>query len=190
MIKLIGISGKISSGKDQVGEYIQELVEDFKIKKFAYKLKLITSILTGIPVEDLEKREVKDSFLGSEWNYMLDSKVEGQMTVRVFMQKLGTEGLREGVHKNIWVNALFSDYTPGEGWIITDTRFPNEAQAIKDRGGVVIRVNRPGIFSGDHPSETSLDEWQFDYIITNDGALEDLKQKVSNCLNTFQIMTN
>lgn len=190
MIKLIGISGKISSGKDQVGEYIQELVEDFKIKKFAYKLKLITSILTGIPVEDLEKREVKDSFLGPEWNYVFASGIEQQMTVRVFMQKLGTEGLREGVHKNIWVNALFSDYTPGEGWIITDTRFPNEAEAIKNRGGIIIRVNRPGISSGDHPSETSLDEWEFDHVITNDSTLEDLKQKVSDCLNIFKIMTN
>ena len=85
-------------------------------------------------------------------------------------------------------------------WIITDVRFPNEAQAIKDRGGIVIRVNRD--FSrvietdnGDgsitlsahpeltkiriHPSETALDDWDgFHATIDNDGSIEDLVEKV------------
>lgn len=54
-------------------------------------------------------------------------------------------------------------------WIITDLRFPNEAKAIKDRGGLLIRIDRPSIKSTDnHPSETSLDDYDgFDIKIGN-----------------------
>lgn len=91
-----------------------------------------------------------------------------KLTPRKILQLLGTECGREIIHPNIWVNALFADYKKEtkssrlfhklelmseEGddivftekypnWIITDVRFPNEVKAIKDRGGVVIRINR------------------------------------------------
>ena len=74
------------------------------------------------------------------------------MTYREFLQKLGTEAMRDGLHTNVWVNALFADYIPHKkeggfqrsvkdtngipydfeyeveypNWIITDMRFPNE----------------------------------------------------------------
>ncbi len=90
---IIGVSGKIGSGKDTVGHIIQYLTEpelqnasgcqDFlenghvminypytwQIKKFADKLKECISIITGISREDLEKSEVKNSELGREWDY-------------------------------------------------------------------------------------------------------------------------
>lgn len=54
-------------------------------------------------------------------------------------------------------------------WIITDVRFPNEVKAIKDRGGIVIRIERPEIgWTGDHESETALDGYtDFNYHIVN-----------------------
>jgi len=91
-------------------------------------------------------------------------------------------------------------------WIITDVRFPNETQAIKDRGGVIIRVNRKenlgkkdcGCGEGlcdkvgtplecsfkerikpeKHSSETALDNWEFDHVIQNDSNIESLIEKV------------
>ena len=77
-------------------------------------------------------------------------------------------------------------------WIITDVRFPNEAKAIKDKGGIVIRVNRT-YYTEDkkyiigydpfetHPSETALDDYDgFDYVIENDGTVQDLIDKVKS----------
>jgi len=77
-------------------------------------------------------------------------------------------------------------------WLVTDVRFPDEVKAIEDRGGVVIRVNRPDeplIEDGttiyyppfddvEHPSETALDDYEFDYVINNNGTIEDLVEKV------------
>ena len=144
---VIGIAGRLGSGKDTVGEVIQKLCltnngVEFEIKKFAGKLKTIASLVTGIPVEKFEDQEFKQKHMGLQWN----------MTYREFRQKLGTEGMRVGVHTNIWVNALFADYNPVTysdrggweypNWIITDMRFPNELEAVEERKGITIRVVR------------------------------------------------
>lgn len=191
---IIGISGKMKSGKDTIGKIIQYLTSDYvdkcdfetylkhtidfpewKIKKFAGKLKEIVSILTGISIIDLEKQEVKDIVLGEEWWYYKgrhgnlipfskNNSRSGEdlikLTPRLFLQLLGTECGRNIIHPNCWVNALFSDYITKKysvgidkyghqtiidkyhNWIISDVRFPNELQSIKDRGGITIRVER------------------------------------------------
>ena len=129
-----------------------------------------------------------------------------KLTPRKLLQLLGTECGRQIIHPNIWVNALFADYKPknapyntmadlledrhhgllnNPNWIITDVRFPNEAQAIKDRGGIVIRVNRLDVdkFTDNfpqtlHPSETALDGYEFDHVIDNNGSIKELVEKV------------
>lgn len=68
-------------------------------------------------------------------------------------------------------------------WIITDLRFPNEANAIKAKDGILIRINRPNNTietSGiqQHASETALDDYKFDYVVENDGTIEDLIFKI------------
>lgn len=242
---IIGVSGRIGSGKDTVGAMIEYLSSecsnkdgnhyrtfdefqnyrdgkgnhfqpwynsDWEIKKFAGKLKQIASILTGIPTYKFEDQEFKKTFLGTEWDYMERSGGEfgnewthTQMTVRELLQKLGTDAMRNGLHTDVWVNATLSEYlsdTVAEGtdefdvldkdqlpkWIITDVRFPNEANAIILKKGVLIRVIRPGQPMADlHPSETSLDDYSlFSYTIMNDGTLDDLLNKVSDILGDLK----
>jgi hypothetical protein len=225
---VIGISGRLGSGKDTVGEIIQYLTgvdadgkfskglnwsysSNFEIKKFAGKLKIIGSMLSGVPVEYFEDQDFKKLPMGLEW----------EMTYREFLQKLGTEAMRDGLHTNVWVNALFADYKVDikeitnksyskkedkwvhqwggkeilsdnqnfsfkkynyPNWIITDMRFPNEIAAVELREGITIRVNRDNgtreIDTNPHPSETALDDAKFDYVIENDGTLDELVEKV------------
>jgi hypothetical protein len=108
-----------------------------------------------------------------------------EMTVRDFLQKLGTEGLRNGLHENAWVNALMCDYRRGDQWVITDTRFPNEAEAIKKKDGIIIRLEVPGLTPiNAHESEKALDCYRYDYTIFNriDEGYEPLIQKISKIL--------
>lgn len=264
---IIGINGKIGSGKDTVGKIIQwltkpeldgqyigfqtyddatlERLSPFKIKKFAGKLKQIASLLTGVTVDKFEDQDFKKLDMNAEWG----------MTYREFLQKLGTEAMREGLHTNVWVNALFADYKEepvnvlkGEGyqledvypnWIITDMRFPNEMEAVVAKGGITIRVVRNNdpkysdeqvksilknmgyvdlsdgvweelainegftwfekikLWTWDetdlaieplHPSETALDDAEFDYEIINDGTIADLVEKVREILTKEKII--
>ncbi|MEI7614947.1 MAG: hypothetical protein WCK63_18760 [Betaproteobacteria bacterium] len=201
------------SGKDTVGSIIQDYTtrssghvkiidgkpvpimgpSRFTIKKWAGKLKTIASMMTGIEVERFEEMDFKMTDLGPEW----DSPEGIPMTVREFLQKLGTEAIRNGLHTNAWVNALMSDYVTFTAvdkdnvmthlnyfdWIITDTRFPNELKAVKDKGGITIQVRRGPKPTGPlHPSETALDDAEFDYVIDNNGTMEELAVKVSMIL--------
>jgi len=221
---LLGISAKLGCGKDTFFEVLQEKTgKNYENKKFAAKLKMIASMLTNIPFENFEDQEFKKTFLSDEWSYIPKDEIltDGiglmmkKMTVREFMQKLGTEAMRDNLHTNVWVNALFSEYTSKfykeandfservsfeemiikrnnfeyhPSWCITDMRFPNEYDAIKSRNGIVIRINRPGVPVNNHPSETALDNFKFDYVINNDGTLEDFKIKVEDCLKHFNII--
>jgi hypothetical protein len=192
---LIGISGKLGSGKDTVGSIIQYLTSEYRDKydytdwsdrvnnygsdphssfinkKFAGKLKAVGSLLTGIPIEKFEDQEFKKTDLPNEWCYIENGYAAKNMTVRDFLQKLGTEAMRDGLHTNVWVNALFADYKtfnepsmyPNGGggkepnWIITDMRFPNELASVVERNGITIRVNRKIKIGGEDYGFTYVD---------------------------------
>lgn len=217
-IKLIGINGKMGNGKDTVGKIIQYLTSqeaivkgsfsdcekfgytydvNWEIKKFAGKLKTIASLLTGIPVEKFEDQEFKKTNLSDEWSTVSGlstrHKVRKDMTVRDLLQKLGTECMRNCLHENVWVNALFADIKDEDKVIITDMRFPNEMEAVNKRNGITIRVVRPDLHSFNsmllsHASERALDNAKFDYEIINDGSLEDLVVKVRDILIKERIL--
>lgn len=217
--KLIGVSGHMGSGKDTVGEIIKYLTSPeaiskgsfskcqemgyvydttWSIEKFAAKLKLVAQVLTGVPAYKFEDRKFKESEMPSEWNSLEQSgryKTSKPMTYRTLLQKLGTEAMRNGLHTNVWVNALFSDYSPtnGTSWCITDMRFPNEFDAVKKRGGITIYVHRPDTHSLQsmievHESETALDNHEFDYAIINQGSIEDLVKVVREILINERII--
>lgn len=139
---------------------------------------------------------------------------------RLLLQLLGTECGRNIIHPNIWVNSLFSEYKgmfddngtiedkntgrmmKYHNWIITDTRFPNELDAVKSRQGLTIKVVRPDVITNsvtgesflvkvykkEHESETALDTATFDYIIDNNDSIEELIEKVRQILTTEKIL--
>jgi MOSC domain-containing protein YiiM len=55
-------------------------------------------------------------------------------------------------------------------------------EAVVEKGGITIRVIRPGTVTEKHPSETALDDAKFDYEIINDGTMEELVKKVREIL--------
>lgn len=97
---------------------------------------------------------------------------------RAFLQRTGTEAGRKLVRDSLWVDLAMNRARNASGHaIITDTRFPNEAQAVRDAGGVLVRVVRPGLPrpANEHASETSLDGWgDWDHVVVNDGTKADL----------------
>lgn len=178
MANIIGIHGRIGSGKDTVAQMIQDVANEYYIKRFSGKLKEIVEILTGIPAKDLNDQKVKEQGLPF-WD----------MTVRELLQRLGTEAVRDNLHKDAWVLALFADWLENSKWVIPDVRFPNEYKSIKDRGGVIIHIER-GEQNGSklHESEYALDGHLFDYYLFNHGSLDNLREQVFYMLAHFKII--
>jgi hypothetical protein len=199
---IISISGKIGSGKDTIAKLYQEMYPEYNWinKKWAGKLKDVAEIISGIPKEKFEDQEFKKTNMGIEWATWYPNIDRPElMTVRDFLQILGTEAMREGLHKNTWVNALLADYkaynvsTDEDGnvtyrmphWLITDTRFPNELAAVREKGGIAIKVVRDNTtdIGATHSSETALDHiTNWNYVIDNNGSIEDLKQQLSRII--------
>jgi hypothetical protein len=134
------------------------IIHKYKVKKFAGKLKEVAATMLGCNAKDFESEEFKNSILGEEWWYYQDnvnnkflapyltefrSESENKlllennyallmrMTPRIFLQRLATDAVRENLHSCSWINSTLADYNSKELWVITDTRFENEINAIK-----------------------------------------------------------
>lgn len=193
---IIGITGKACSGKDTVGKMIQDIClprYDWQIVTFSHKVKEVASILTGIPVERFYERRVKEHFF-KEWG----------MTGREMLQKIGTDCMREHLHKDVWVKGLFVDYFPGgdwrqigeighirgpneyPNWIITDVRFLNEAEAIQKRQGIVLKLLKNWDNPDQHQSEKEVEEIKADFVINNTSqSLRETQDEVKNFLKIY-----
>lgn len=165
---LIGVSGKKGSGKDTFFRIFQEFHPEYQNKKFATKVKEICSLLTDMPIEYFYDRQYYDIYI----------KQLG-VNIRELQQKVGTELFRNVLHPDTWIYALFSNYK-NNSWIVTDVRFPNEANYIKSLNGILIRINRGSIIDK-HESEIALDDYaDWDYTIENNGTLLEFEDKIKN----------
>jgi hypothetical protein len=169
---IIGVSGYARSGKDTVGMILAEQ-HGFERRAFADKLKQLALLIDP---------GVGSAFITSGgWE-----KAKEISYVREYLQTLGASA-RNVIGEDVWVRALFNDIDENKNYVITDVRFINEAQAIQHAGGLIVRVNRPGVGAvNGHISEHQMDGYDFDAVIPNDGSIEDLASKLSSLLCACQ----
>lgn len=183
---LVGLIGKKRVGKDT---FAAVLVEEFGFARVAFADPLKEMALTIDPWVDndlgspLGLSQVVAQMGG--WERTKDQIPE----VRRFLQRLG-DGVRQ-FDPEFWVRAGMREVYNTRGsrdmkmWqhvdnprpvVITDVRYPNEADAIREAGGTLVRIVRPGVDDGDaHASETALDGYDADILINNDGDLDGLR---------------
>ena len=206
---IIGLVGWIGSGKNTVADILSSQHE-YKKDSFAAPLKDATANIFNWPRKTLEGdtdhsrhfRECVDPY----WANKLGIK---NFTPRLALQIVGTELFREHFHPKIWLDSLEHRYIASgqKPTIITDCRFRNELAFIKQMGGFTIRVKR-----GDDPHWTELakqaqqgdefaiqqlsdigihaSEWDHtgvlvDFIIENNGTLEQLTDKVNSVVKVL-----
>ena len=174
---LVGLSGYAQSGKDTLAGFWKE-DHGFQTLAFADPLRELLYQLDPVVHTDNETFDftrlswVIDS-LG--WDKAKGTADKSPLGVRAHLQRLGLAA-RSVLGPSLWVDALVPRITAsllnGGDVVITDVRFPNEAQAIKDLGGLILRIERPGTGPvNQHPSETSLDSYRFDAYVQNDSTL-------------------
>lgn len=173
-ITVIGLSGYARSGKDTIGAVLTE--RGYIRASFAdYIREALLALNPTIGGEG----NLTDLIENHGWE---SGKVKFP-EVRSLQQRMGTEVGRNMLGENIWVDLTFKNLADGAKVIVTDCRFPNEADTVKRLGGEVWRVSRPGFSAVNaHPSEVSLDDWKFDRYFENSGSVEELHAKVREAL--------
>jgi hypothetical protein len=157
-----------------------------KLYSFADELKRICIELFNIPFEcvygtDEQKNQVQKHL---RWENMPGSDMAGPMTARQFMQYFGTDTCRN-MYQPIWVNSCIKKIQREQSQlaIIADVRFGNEAKAIEEAGGKLVRLTR-NIYNDNHSSEVALDNYPFtNYIDNSDTNIDDLTVKVKKFYN-------
>ena len=178
---IIGISGKAGSGKDTAAKMLEVLYANPNIsyEDFANRKYKNFADIQIMHFADILKETVQALFGIGEWE---TGTQEGKKvtiswigkTVRELLQEVG-QGLRDAIDPNLWIKALFANTEDWSNYIIADVRYPNELEAIKERDGVLIRIDRNGTGAGNHSSETALDDYNdWDVHIENNDSLESL----------------
>ena len=124
------------------------------------------------------------------------------VTPRLLLEIIGTDIVRT-INPDIWVTSLMNDYISYAdaisgtseikklypNWCITDVRFLNEVKAIKEKDGIIIRINRETNYVSNHSSEIALDDYEdFDYTIDNNNCIDCLIEKVKEILKHEKII--
>ena len=187
-VRTIGVRGSgPGCGKDTVADYIAELLQDKHIfthrAAFADGVREDVSKITDVPIELIRTPEGKNMVfepLG--------------VTIGKILQYHG-QAKRKLHGEDIWVRQCIDSLptTNGSVSIISDVRYKLEQAAVKQRNGIVIivKTNRPTsaiLMAGrslQHSSERDLDGVPADYMIENNGSLEELKQKVRQLIGAL-----
>lgn len=211
MKRIIGIVGFIGSGKDTVADF---LVENYGYTRdsFAAPLKDAAASVFGWDRALLEGSTPESR----SWRNQIDSWWANRLgiphiTPRWVLQHWGTEVLREGFHDDIWIASLERRFIQSKNDIvISDVRFPNEMQAIRNVGGTLIRVvrgpeptwfaqaicantnqdtslqqsaNQALIELGIHASERAWVGLPVDYTVSNSGTIQELYELINDLVS-------
>lgn len=194
---IVGICGFQSCGKDTAAYYLVNKY-GFNQISFASILKDIIAImfdwprnkLEGITKEDREWREQVDEWWSKAFNMP-------NLTPRFVMQYIGTDLFRKHFHQDFWVKIMEKQLNKYENVVVTDCRYENEINLIKNSGGIVIQIyrNMPewfhqykiyGIkteeFNKLHISETSWIDCKCDLKIINNETIMDLYKNLEKGL--------
>lgn len=207
---IIGISGFQGSGKDTVADHLVN-VHGFRRISFAGTLKDAIAQVFGWDREMLEGR----TKASREWREQIDTWWAKRLNIpnltpRWILQYWGTEVCRKSFHDDIWIASVEHKMMFLEdNVVLSDVRFPNEIQSIKNAGGLMIRTcrgpepewynlglqhnlhkseeaNRELIKLGVHASETAWIGTEFDAVLNNNGTIDELYTQVNDLLQGHQ----
>ena len=175
-MSLQGITGKAYSGKDTFGEAF--IRAGYRRISFAEPLKEAVAIIAGEPTHLFHSAEGKEGF-----SPVLNC------TRRHALQAVG-KGVRDVLDQDVWVRRALDEWDRmgRPNAVITDVRYDNEADLIRQYGGTVVKIERPNQvgLSGEaalHESERGISEHLIDIVIMNDGTIGELHAEARKLIN-------
>lgn len=192
--RLLGLCGYKGSGKDSVHNAIYRMGINTYNHKFAEPLKRIAAAFLNECAPNVDQSLIhRDNGVAKQTREDvqedLDEITGGAVrSVRQLLQFLGTEMGRQ-MNEDLWVRVLdrkIRMHAQVENClnVITDCRFANEVEYVRQAGGAVVLVERPGLKPDGHASEDlPLDpSFRWDAVISNDGDRDQLADNVAEAL--------
>lgn len=172
--QLIGFAGEARSGKDTAANHLNDN-HGFSLYAFAQPIKKACRTVFGWGEEHVNGslKEVIDPLFN--------------ISPREAMQTMGTQWGREMINQDIWLKRAEYEMMTNNALAVTDVRFDNEANLIRSRGGIVIKITRQNKDKVlNHKSEAGISSELVDYEIENNGTLSELYQAIDLVINNYK----
>jgi len=173
---IIGLTGNAGVGKSTAADFFEN--HGFVRDAYASTMKKAVSEMFSIQIEILHGDIEAKSKIDPYW----------QMTYRQILQIFGTEACRHAFGGDIWERVLWRRHDiclqqdPFYNLVIEDVRFDNEAEAVRNRGGIVVLILRSGYTGDSHASEHGIDPELVSDVIINNGTKFNLYDKLGRFL--------
>lgn len=174
MTRLFGLTGPAGCGKDTIAERLMAL-HGFVPTAFADPLRSAASEAFGVDYEhfiDRDKKDVVNAYWGMAPRQMLEQMwdaMRGKFGEDVFIRR--------------WA-LTYNEIRDVASCVATDVRDERTAETIRDCGGIIIHVWRPGFEfeDGVHPSRRGIKFYEGDLVLANDRDIKALFEKVDKLL--------
>jgi len=197
-IELVAFTGFAQTGKDSATKILEKL--GYTRLSFADPVRQgiynINPLIIIFP-DEFNYEELKEEFIkGSRGNLVLRLKdvvdflgwdsAKKIPEVRRLLQYYGTEGIRNILGEDIWIQIVekFINHNKLKKVAISDLRFKNELDWVKNNNGKIIKINRQGVNPiNNHISDRGINDELCDFIINNNNTLVELELKIKEILN-------
>lgn len=179
--KLIGLTGYAGAGKDLVAA----LLKMVGYTRFGFADAVREEIRDAREMPCMPAHILEDFIEASKVDNWIYAKPMSKPARRV-LQWWGTE-YRRTEDPDYWIKQMQMNriFNAVPLMVISDVRFLNEANWIERWDGVVWRIERPGLKSDGHVSESQSEFIKADYTINNNGDLQHLANQVCTALEVF-----
>jgi hypothetical protein len=204
---IIALTGKARSGKDTAALVIREYLDQYHdnteeftdcyvlgLEAFAAPIKsMVAMLLDYFGLGSVMRQDILAPYIDGDKKEEVIPEIGA--SPRKLMQTLGTDWGRNCIDKSLWLNSMrarIKGYTDvanfgyrGAIVVVTDCRFDNEAELIKELGGLVVRVVRdetPEVGEDSHPSEAGVSDELVGLTVHNNGTVEEFRAALIKAL--------
>ena len=189
---IVGLAGRAGAGKTTAA---QHLVQHHHYTRRSFAAPIKTALVALDPVIKIETRDEYDAPMYGYIN--LASICDGYPggiedakaipDVRRLLQRMGTEVGRNLFGHDFWIDRAFDGLNKWEPTVFDDVRFDNEAQAIRDKGGIVLLVVRSEtVTDHTHASEAGISGHLIDAQVINNGTVDSFMQRLERTITAVR----
>lgn len=173
----IAFGYKARSGKDTSAEYLQKQHggQIFKFAQPIYDIMKATHEIAGV---DTFKDTKLLTWIGTDW-------------ARAINENIWVDHCLNRIHQAERQGCYLSNEAFVNNFFVTDVRFPNEAEALKNNGFFLVKIDRrtrPQEERAAHMSENALNDYNgWDFVIDNNGTIEELYEQLQSIVQVIKI---